>query len=167
MTDHTRPARRPGRRGPEVRCRTVPTAPVSAEHPVPVAAPGVREPAAADPLTVEIARVRGDTAVVAVAGEIDLRTADTLCARLVEIHGEGSRRIVADFAGVPFCDAAGLGALVAAHNRISVSGGEIALARVRPAQARLLSITGLDRLFAVHADVTGALADHDPSTTSR
>ncbi|GAA4241155.1 hypothetical protein GCM10022254_68840 [Actinomadura meridiana] len=145
-----------------------------------VAVRGVHVPGPDDPLTVEITRARGDTVVVAVTGEIDLRTADTLRARLVAVHGaglgaglgtgpngEGARRVVADFAAVPFCDAAGLGALVAARNRIVASGGEIALARVRPAQARLLRVTGLDRLFAVHPDVASALAEHDPSATSR
>lgn len=170
MTEEIRPAGRPGRRAPEVRCRTAasPTpAGVPAPGGVPGDVPGAWVPDAAGGLEIEIARVRGDTAVVAVTGEIDLRTADTLRARLVELHGAGPRRLVADFAGVPFCDAAGLGALVAAHNRIAASGGEIALARVRPAQLRLLRITGLHRLFAVHPDVRAALAEQDSSTTSR
>ncbi|TDB84541.1 anti-sigma factor antagonist, partial [Actinomadura sp. KC216] len=125
------------------------------------------DPGVIGELEVEIAMVRGESAVVVVTGEIDLRTADTLCARLVEARGEGPRRLVVDFAAVEFCDAAGLGALVGARNRIAVSGGEISLARVRPAQLRLLRITGLDRLFAVHPDVASALAEHDSSTTSR
>ncbi|WUI03686.1 STAS domain-containing protein [Spirillospora sp. NBC_00431] len=163
MTEDIGPARRTGRRGPEVRCRT---ALISDPSPAAPPLPATRDPGAAGELEVEITAVRGDTAVVAVTGEIDLRTADTLRARLVEARGEGPRRLVVDFTGVPFCDAAGLGALVAAHNRIAVSGGEIALARVRPAQRRLLRITGLDRLFTIHPDVAAALAEHDSSTPS-
>jgi anti-anti-sigma factor len=117
-------------------------------------------------LDVATARVSGDTAVVVVNGEIDLRTADILRARLVELHAAGPRRLVADFTAVPFCDAAGLGALVAAHNQIAATGGEIVLAGVRPAQLRLLRITGLQRLFAVHADVHGALTALDSPTAS-
>ncbi|MEU8801688.1 STAS domain-containing protein [Spirillospora sp. NPDC048819] len=167
MTEEIRPARRAGRRVPEVRCRTAAPAPGSR---APAAAPGfsgARVPGAGDGLEVEVTRVRGDTAVVAVTGEIDLRTADTLRARLVEVHASGPRRLLADFTAVPFCDAAGLGALVAAHNRISESGGEIVLAGVRPSQLRLLRITGLHRLFQVHADVRGALDALDEPTTSR
>ncbi|TDC57629.1 anti-sigma factor antagonist [Actinomadura sp. KC345] len=160
MTEGTRPARRPGRRAPEVRCRTA--APAAGSP----AARAARVHAAGGALEVAITRVRGDTAVVAVTGEIDLRTSDVLRARLVELHAAGPRRLVADFAGVPFCDAAGLGALVAAHNQIAASGGEIVLVGVRPAQLRLLRITGLQRLFAVHADVDGALAALDSPTTS-
>ena len=163
MTEETRPARRPGRRPPEVRCRTAAPA---AGSPAPAANPAARVHAAGGALEVAITRARSGTAVVAVTGEIDLRTSDTLRARLVELHAAGPRRLVADFTGVPFCDAAGLGALVAAHNQIAASGGEIVLAGVRPAQLRLLRITGLQRLFAVHADVDRALAALDSPTTS-
>ncbi|TYB39378.1 STAS domain-containing protein [Actinomadura chibensis] len=186
MTEEIWPARRAGRRGPEVRC--APRAPAAAPGVSGARAGGDRGPAGRVPgglaagavpsaapnaaprdadLRVEVALRHGDTAVVAVAGEIDLHTADTLRARLVELHGAGTRRLVADFAAVPFCDAAGLGALVAAHNQVSATGGEIALAGVRPAQLRLLRITGLDRLFAVHPDVPDALAGHDSPSTSR
>ncbi|TDE38108.1 STAS domain-containing protein [Actinomadura sp. 6K520] len=167
MTDEFRPSRRTaGRRVPEVRCRTA--APPGAAAPAgPAVASGIRaigEPEAG--LDVATARVSGDTAVVVVNGEIDLRTADILRARLVELHAAGPRRLVADFTAVPFCDAAGLGALVAAHNQIAATGGEIVLAGVRPAQLRLLRITGLQRLFAVHADVPGALTALDSPTAS-
>ncbi|XRQ15880.1 STAS domain-containing protein [Actinomadura welshii] len=176
MTDEFRPARRAGRRAPEVRCRTAAPPGSPAAPPVPgESVSGGRVPdgrgpwGAAEPeagLDVATARVRGDTAVVAVNGEIDLRTADTLRARLVELHGSGPRRLVADFSAVPFCDAAGLGALVAARNQIAAAGGEIVLVGVRPAQRRLLRITGLQRLFAVYADVRGALAALDSPTAS-
>lgn len=137
-------AGRAGRPGPEIRCTgTAVLVPPPRDADGAPAVPG---------LEIDVARSHGDTAVVAVAGEIDLHTADTLRARLVALHAAGSRRLVVDFAGVAFCDATGLGALVAAHNEISADGGRIALARVRPAQRRLLRITGLHRLFTLHND---------------
>ncbi|TDD76843.1 anti-sigma factor antagonist [Actinomadura darangshiensis] len=175
MAEEFRRAGRTVRRAPEVRCRAG-----AVQAP---AVPG--DPGARAGLRLRIARVRGDTAVVSVAGEIDLRTAGALRDRLVELHaerareapGEGPHRLVADFTAVSFCDAAGLGALVAAHNQIAAAGGEIALAGVRPAQLRLLRITGLHRLFAVHRDTGAALSDvqlsgqgpsvRDSPTTSR
>ncbi|WP_433469206.1 STAS domain-containing protein [Spirillospora sp. CA-142024] len=165
MTEETRRAVRAGRRAPEVRCRAGSVRAATAPG-----FPGAQ--AAADGLRIEISRVRGDTAVVAVAGEIDLRTAGSLRDRLVGLHEAGPRRLVADFTAVPFCDAAGLGALVAAHNQIAAGGGEIVLAGVRPAQLRLLRITGLHNLFAIHPDVEAALSGRalsgqDSPTTSR
>ncbi|MEO3828143.1 STAS domain-containing protein [Actinomadura sp. B10D3] len=164
MIEETGRARRPGRPAPEVRCRAG-----AVRAP---AVPGVpAPPAAAGGLRIEISQVRGDTVAVAVAGEIDLRTAGPLREGLVQVHGDmrgtGRRRLVADFAAVPFCDAAGLGALVAAHNQIAAAGGEIVLAGVRPAQLRLLRITGLHRVFAIHRDAEAAFAAEDFPTSSR
>ncbi len=155
MTEETRTARRTARRAPEVRCRA--GGPAAPSRPV-RRVPGLR---------VEVARVRGDAAVVTVEGEIDLHTADGLRAALVELHAAGFRRLVADFSAVPFCDATGLGALVAARNHLAARGGEIEIAGVRPAQLRLLRITGLHRLFPLHADAMTALASGDASAPSR
>ncbi|MFV2176096.1 STAS domain-containing protein [Actinomadura sp. LOL_016] len=136
-------AGRAGRPGPEIRCTGTAVLAPPRDPGAPAALPG---------LEIDVARVHADAAVVTVSGEIDLHTADTLRARLVSLHASGLRRLVVDFAGVLFCDATGLGALVAVHNEITADGGRIALARVRPAQRRLLRITGLHRLFTVHND---------------
>lgn len=171
MTEETRPARRPGRRAPEIRCRTGAGQAAARGSAAPGTAAldgtGAWAPGPVAGLAVEVAERRPGTAVVTVTGEIDLHTADGLRARLVKAHAAGARRLVLDFAAVPFCDAAGLGALVGAHNEISATGGEIVLAGVRPAQLRLLRITGLHRLFTVHADVADALAGQGSPTGSR
>ncbi|MDL4777255.1 MULTISPECIES: STAS domain-containing protein [Thermomonosporaceae] len=161
-------ARRPGRRGPEVRCRAGarPAGGPGTALDGP-AAGGPREQGPVAGLDVSVAQVHGETVVAAVTGEIDLHTADTLRVHLVELHEAGFRRLVVDFAGVPFCDATGLGALVAAHNQISGAGGEIRLARVRPAQVRLLRITGLYRLFTLYDDIAGAIAEAGSSAAPR
>src|SRR5437879_6053911 len=85
----------------------------------------------------------GDVAVVTVSGEIDLRTAEDFRAGLLDVVEAGFGRIIVDFGRVRFCDATGLGTLVAAHNRLEPAGGLLRLACVRPAQRRLFRITGL------------------------
>ncbi len=162
MTDDNGAAGRPGRRSPGVRCRPHPaqrqaprpaqwsstqwpSAHLRARAALPVR--DVRELGEPGDLRVVLARAQGDTAVAAVSGEIDLRTADTLRTRLTELHAAGFRRLVVDFAEVSFCDATGLGALVAVHNLVREQDGEVRLVRVRPAQLKLLRVTGLHRLF--------------------
>lgn len=159
----------------------------------------------------DILQAGGGIVVTEVAGEIDLRTSGFLRKRLFELTDAGFARIVIDFEHVRFCDAAGLGVLVAAQNRLrghpsatehaadkdnadrdraadqdSGAGrdraadrsgapgqgngrclGAIALARVRPAQRRLLHVAGLDRAFALYDSVPDAVrAQPDPSTAS-
>lgn len=108
-------------------------------------------------LTATVVRRDGDRAVVEIAGEIDVHTVGALRTALLALADEGHLHIVADFAGVRFCDAAGLGALVAVNNRVAGSGGTLRLTRVRPAQRRILQITRLDRLFQPCGDADDAL----------
>lgn len=93
----------------------------------------------------------GGAVVVQVAGEIDMRSAPLLRERLTEASDEaGGGDVIADFAAVEFCDATGLGALVAVQNRFADRGARLRLARVRPAQRRILRITRLDGPFLLH-----------------
>jgi anti-anti-sigma factor len=103
--------------------------------------------AAGRELTTTIVRRAGTSATVQINGEIDVHTAGELRMVLIGLAEEGRTDVVADFSGVRFCDAAGLGALVAANNRVREHGGTLRLAGVRPAQRRLLRITRLDELF--------------------
>jgi anti-sigma B factor antagonist len=109
-------------------------------------------------LTTTVTRSDGVSAVVKVVGEIDIHTSRELRTVLLALADEGHTHIVADFSGVVFCDAAGLGALVAASNRVRERQGALRLTGVRPAQRRILRITRLDRLFRPYGSVDEALA---------
>ncbi|MFI0356614.1 STAS domain-containing protein [Actinomadura sp. 9N407] len=160
MTDDGRTARRRARRVPDLRCRAGAPRPArEAGH------DGTGVPPFADGgFEIEVVRTEGDAAVAAACGEIDVRTADILRGRLMELHAAGHRHLVVDFSDVAFCDAAGLGALVAVQNRLGADGGGVRLAGARPAQRKLLRITGLHRVFGLYDDVEGALAATAPST---
>jgi anti-anti-sigma factor len=147
---------RHARRLPDLRCRSGGPRPVRDSA----------CPAGAPLLEVEAVGTRGDTVLAEVRGEIDLQTADLLRTRLTALHAAGHRNLVVDFAAVAFCDAAGLGALVAVHNRVAADGGEVRLARVRPAQRKLLRITGLHRVFALYEDAEDALARQGAPTAA-
>jgi anti-anti-sigma factor len=110
-------------------------------------------------LTVTVAGRSGEAVIAEVAGEIDLRTAETLRTRLLGLVDTGFSRIVVDFGHVRFCDATGLGVLVAVRNRLRGRGGDLRLARVRPPQRRILRITGLDALFTLHDSVEDAVRE--------
>ncbi|GAA3240395.1 STAS domain-containing protein [Actinocorallia longicatena] len=109
-------------------------------------------------LRVELSGLHGETAVVTVAGEIDLRSALVLRDHLTAVTEAGFGSIVIDFEYVLFCDASGLNALVALANKVRAQGGGVWLAGVRPAQRRLFQITGLDRRFPLCDRVEDAVA---------
>ena len=54
--------------------------------------------------------------------------------------------VVVDMSRTRFCDSAGLNALVTADRRARADGGEIRLAAVGEAVARVVALTGVDRV---------------------
>jgi len=90
-------------------------------------------------------RVRREAApVVAIRGELDIATA-AVFGRLVNdaITRYGPDTVV-DAAGISFCDASGIGALVRAANHARRAGGTLTLVNVSPQLGRLLRVVGLE-----------------------
>jgi anti-sigma B factor antagonist len=88
-------------------------------------------------------------ALVALDGELDLATAETLGERLIAIIDGGCSSIVVDMAGLTFCDSSGLSALTRVGDHACEAGGKITLVGIRPQLASILQITGLAQLFEV------------------
>ncbi|TRW89038.1 STAS domain-containing protein [Mycolicibacterium sp. 018/SC-01/001] len=93
--------------------------------------------------------IDGTSARLAVTGDLDYESTPTLVAAATDLV---ARRVAVtdlrlDFAGLTFCDSAGLSGLLLVHRRTSAAGVQLHLDH-RPAQLeRLLDITGvLDHL---------------------
>ncbi|MFD9124777.1 STAS domain-containing protein [Kitasatospora sp. NPDC059571] len=108
-------------------------------------------------LTVDVTAPHGRPAVVAVAGTLDLRTAPVLyqdATDLIDRHPV----LIVDLTDVTFCDSSGLNALLRLYRRSREVAGELILAAPPPHVARLLSLTGSDRLLQVYGTVAEARA---------
>jgi anti-sigma B factor antagonist len=108
-------------------------------------------------LDVTVRKVDG-TAVVAVAGEIDVYTSPLLQERLVEVLRDGSSSIVLDLSAVTFLDSTGLGVLITGLKRCRSADGDLVLVTAQPNVLKVLEITGLNDVFQVHDSVEDALA---------
>ena len=95
--------------------------------------------------------------IVTAPEEIDITNAAGLQAALLDAAGPGSAMVVVDMSGTRFCDSAGLNALVTADRRARADGGEIRLVAVGEAVARVVALTGVDRVVAVYASLEDAL----------
>ena len=103
-------------------------------------------------LTVEEKRT-ATSAVLVLAGEIDLATAADLRAAASRILEQPPARILLDFSGVTFCDSQGLSLLISLNREVAAAGSELVLTNVGDFMARLLEITGLQSTFTIgHAD---------------
>jgi anti-sigma B factor antagonist len=98
-------------------------------------------------------REAGDWTVVDVKGEVDLYTAPRLKALLTDLTASGRTNIAVDFAGVEFMDSTGLGVLISGLKRCREAGGTLALVSPIEPVRKILTITGLDQVFAIHDSV--------------
>ena len=89
--------------------------------------------------------------VVSLSGEVDIYTAPQFKECLLELIDTGVDKLVVDLSGVTFIDSTALGVLIGGVRRVRTAGGAMALVVTNRAVERVLSITGLDRVFTIHA----------------
>ncbi len=99
----------------------------------------------------------GDRAVIQVGGEIDVYTAPKLRECLVDLVGSGNYHLVVDLGGVEFLDSTGLGVLVGGLKRVRSHDGSLELVCSHERLLKIFRITGLTKVFPIHASVEEAL----------
>jgi anti-sigma B factor antagonist len=101
-------------------------------------------------------RAAADSVVVAVQGQIDVYTAHDLRDRLIGFVDGGERHLIVDLEGVEFLDSTGLGVLVGALKRVRAGDGSLQLVCSEERLLKIFRITGLDKVFLIHASVEAA-----------
>jgi anti-sigma B factor antagonist len=101
----------------------------------------------------------GGSAVIALAGEVDLYTAPELKAELIRLVEAGASNIVVDLTDTTFIDSTTLGVLVSGLKRLRPAGGRLALVVTDRNIRKIFEITGLDRVFPILEDREAALVD--------
>jgi anti-sigma B factor antagonist len=102
--------------------------------------------------TLEINR-DGDHAVIAIAGELDLRTRDRLRVAAIDLLQE-VERVVADLSQVTFVDSSGLSALIAVRQEATRLARDFRIRSATGPAARVLTLTGLTEWLSGEAPVT-------------
>jgi anti-sigma B factor antagonist len=110
-----------------------------------------------EPLHLETVTAGVGCAVLRVGGEVDVYSAPQLRERVIQLVADGIRHIVADLREVDFLDSTGLGALVGSLKRLREQDGSLRLVTRAGRIPQLFSITGLDRVFALHPSVPEAI----------
>jgi anti-sigma B factor antagonist len=108
-------------------------------------------------LTVRTARLDERTQLVALAGELDLYSADAFRGALDDALEDGATRLVIDLSEVDFIDSVALGVLANAMKRLRAAGGGLAVISGNQQIVRVFEITGLDRLVVIAPTLSEAL----------
>ncbi len=103
-------------------------------------------------------RREGVQTVISVSGEIDVYTAPTLRERLNELVADGEYHLVVDLGGVDFLDSTGLGVLVGGLKRARSHEGSLHLVCDQEKILKVFRLTGLTKVFPIHATLPDALA---------
>ncbi|MFF7356707.1 STAS domain-containing protein [Streptomyces filipinensis] len=101
----------------------------------------------------------GHCLMASFSGDMDCLTGPMFRTEFLNLIDSGARFIVLDLAGVPFCDSAGLNALLAARRHAHETGARLALARVQVQPRQLLKLTGVDRILDVYDATEDAMTD--------
>ena len=101
--------------------------------------------------------VDAETHVIELGGEVDLYTAPEFKERLVQVIEDGKKQLVVDLSKATFIDSTTLGVLVGGVKRLRPSGGSLALVCTDQNITKIFEITGLDRVFPIHASRDEAL----------
>jgi anti-sigma B factor antagonist len=91
----------------------------------------------------------GSAWVLAVSGELDLRTSPELEDRLDRVWNAGAELVILDLRQIEFMDSTGLRVLLGAHQRAQESGRLFALVRGADQVERVLTLTGVRDLLTV------------------
>lgn len=108
-------------------------------------------------LTLSTREVGGRT-VIAVGGEIDVYTAPKLRDTITELVAAGTYHLVVDMEAVEFLDSTGLGVLVGGLKKVRAHDGSLELVCNADRLLKIFKITGLAKVFVIHASADAALA---------
>ena len=100
----------------------------------------------------------GDRTVVRLGGEIDVYTAPFVREKLDEQIHAGRADLVVDLSDVTFLDSTGLGVLVGGLKRVRAHEGSLRLVCSQERILKIFRITGLTKVFPIHATLDEALA---------
>jgi anti-sigma B factor antagonist len=89
---------------------------------------------------------------------VDVFTAPKLREQIIGLLSDGNDRIVVNLSKVDFMDSTGLGVLVGGLKRVKERDGTLALAGAHGTVLRVLNVTGLNTVFALHETVQQATA---------
>ena len=100
---------------------------------------------------VQTDKVGEGTYVISLSGEVDLYTAPEFKQQLLDVIAEDAKEVVVDFTNTTFIDSTTLGVLVGGVKRLRSQDGMLSLVSSDRNITKIFEITGLDRVFTIHA----------------
>jgi anti-sigma B factor antagonist len=91
------------------------------------------------------------------ADKLDNTISPLLKSQLVVLNAEGVKNIIIDLTQTKYCDSSGLSAILVANRLCKNAGGTFVLAGLQDAISKLISISQLDSILNITANLTEAI----------
>lgn len=95
---------------------------------------------------------RNDRWEVKVIGEVDIDSAEELKLKLVDLLSEKNRSVIINAEDMEYIDSTGLGMLIGIVKRLKAESNDLIIVNPKPGILKLLTITGLDKVFSVREE---------------
>lgn len=104
---------------------------------------------------------KGNVAILAIDGEIDLYNAPLLSQELDGLKDSGKLKVILNLENVPFIDSSGIGALVTNMEAFREAGGLFVLTRLQKSIQDLLQYIQMSEQFLIYESDAEALSFFD------
>ena len=94
--------------------------------------------------------------LVTLEGECDLNTGRQLRDVLTSEVSRGAQRLIVDLSALTFMDSTGMQVLLSTRSVLAVRGGTLVLAAPQPVVARILELTGANKIIPVYDSLEDA-----------
>ncbi len=123
--------------------------------------PACREEQSMDtePGSIRSIRWEQGTAIVELAGDIDMHQTPAVHQAIVEVCGQRPQRLVVDLGGVGYIDSSGVSLFVEVFRRLKAYGGSLRLCSLQERVRGVFEVTHLDRFFSIYPMQAEALAE--------
>ena len=108
--------------------------------------------------TITKEHVEPDIVVVRLAGRLTLgRDSEDCESQITELIRQNEKKMVLDMTELSFMDSTGLGIVATCSGKLRQAGGELCLAGLKGSVQKLFKVTGVERIFRIHATAAAAI----------
>lgn len=105
--------------------------------------------------------------VLSTSGRLNLTSAASLRAQLIDLIAAGSTTIVVDLSTTDAIDSSGIGALIAALKAARAAGGDLRITAPNEQIRSVLKLTNLSRVLLVQTDADAPFGEETSPSTGR
>lgn len=104
-----------------------------------------------------VEKTSGDVIILELNGRLDSNTSKLLEDKVMEVLGQGKRKLLMDFADVDYINSTGLRVLLLALQQLKKNQGKLVLCSIKDYMKEVFEISGYTEIFPIFSDQSEGL----------